>query len=81
MIPEQTLSEQPCLGPPQKSVNCNFSSPELDKPYGVRKLSISGAYIWSFSRIAQKIKKITPLLIFCMKTYINFARLSFMVRL
>ena len=37
-------------------MNCNFSLPELDKPYGVRKLSISNAKICSFSRIAQKIK-------------------------
>ena len=39
----QRLSEQPGLGPPQKGVNCNFSWPEFDKPYGVRKLSISDA--------------------------------------
>ena len=42
IIPARTLSDQPGLqlGPPQKGVNCNFSSPELDKPYIVRKLSI-----------------------------------------
>ena len=39
----QRPAEQPGLGPPQKGVNCNFSWPELDKPYGVRKLSISDA--------------------------------------
>ena len=37
-------------------MNCNFSSPEFDKPYGVRKLSISDAKICSFSMIGQKIK-------------------------
>ena len=37
-------------------MNCNFSLPEFDKPYGVRKLSISDAELRSFSRIAQKIK-------------------------
>ena len=37
-------------------MNCNFSSPELDKPYGVRKLSISDADICSFSKIGRKIK-------------------------
>ena len=31
------------LGPAQKGVNCNFSWPEFNKPYGVRKLSISDA--------------------------------------
>ena len=58
IIPAQRPSEQPGLGPPQKGVNCNFSWPEFDKPYGVRKLSISDAKISSFSRIAQKIKKL-----------------------
>ena len=43
IVPVQTPSEQPGLGPPQKGVNCNFSWPEFDKPYGVRKLSISDA--------------------------------------
>ena len=43
IVPVQRPSEQPGLGPPQKGVNCNFSSPEFDKPYGVRKLSISDA--------------------------------------
>ena len=37
IVPAQKLSEQPGLGPPQKGVNCNFSWPEFDKPYGVRK--------------------------------------------
>ena len=49
-------SEHTSLGLAQKGVNCNFSRPELDKPCGVRKLSISDAWIWSFRRIAQKIK-------------------------
>ena len=31
------------FGPPPKGVNCNFSLPEFDKPYGVEKLSISDA--------------------------------------
>ena len=44
------------MGPPQKDVNCNFSSLDFDKPYSVRKLSISDAEIWRFRRIAQKIK-------------------------
>ena len=52
------------LGTRQKGVYCNFSWPEFDKPYGVRKLSISDVQIWSFSRIAQKVKKFTALLIF-----------------
>ena len=37
------LSEHTSLGPHQKGVNCNFSWPEFDKPYGVRKVSISDA--------------------------------------
>ena len=36
-------SEHTRLGPHQKRVNCNFSWPEFDKPYGIRKLSISDA--------------------------------------
>ena len=56
IVPARRPSELPGLGPLQKGVNCNFSWPEFDKPYGVRKLSISDAHIWSFSRIAQKIK-------------------------
>ena len=43
IVPVQRPSEQPGLGPPFKGVNCNFSWPEFDKPYGVRKLSISDA--------------------------------------
>ena len=43
IVPVQRPSEQQGLGPPQKGVNCNFSSLEFDKPYGVRKLSISDA--------------------------------------
>ena len=39
MVPVQKPSEQPGLGPPQKGVNCYFSSPELNRLYGVRKLS------------------------------------------
>ena len=58
IFPVQRQSEHPSLGPRQKGVNCNFSWPEFNKPYGVRKLSISDAWIWSFSRIAQKIKKL-----------------------
>ena len=57
MLPARRPSEHTCLGPPQEGVNCNFSSPEFDKPYGVRKLSISDALICSLSRIGQKIKK------------------------
>ena len=41
--PALRLFEQPGLGKPQKGVNCNFALPEFDKPYGVRKLSISDA--------------------------------------
>ena len=58
ILPAQRPSEQPGLGPPHKGVNCNFSWPEFNKPYGVRKLSISDAEIWSFSRIGQKMKKL-----------------------
>ena len=36
--PARSLSEHPGLGPPQKGVNCNFSLPEFNKPYDVRKL-------------------------------------------
>ena len=48
-------------------MNCNFSLPEFDKPYGLRKLSISDAKICSFSSIGQKIKQITALSIFWRK--------------
>ena len=48
------LSEQPGLGTPEKGVNCNFSSPQFDKPYGVGKLCISDTLICSFNRIGQK---------------------------
>ena len=41
--PAPKLFEKPGLGTPQKGVNCNFSLPEFDKPYGVRKLSILDA--------------------------------------
>ena len=41
IVPERRPSEHTGLRPPQKGVNCNFSWPEFDKPYGVRKLSIS----------------------------------------
>ena len=41
-----------------KDVNCNFSSPELDNPYIIGKLSVSEAQIYSFSSIGQKIKKL-----------------------
>ena len=41
--PSRRLFKQPSLGTPQKGVNCNFSSPEFDKPHGVWKLSISDA--------------------------------------
>ena len=53
--------EQPLLGPPQKGVNYYFSSPQLDKPYVIEKLSISEAQICSFSRIGQKIKNYSSL--------------------
>ena len=43
IVPARRPSEHTGLGPPPKGVNCNFSWPEFDKPYGVRKLSISGA--------------------------------------
>ena len=41
--PARRLFEQPGFGTPQDGVKCNFSLPEFDKPYGVRKLSISDA--------------------------------------
>ena len=43
IVPARRPSEHTGLGPPKKGVNCNFSWPEFDKPYGVRKLSISDA--------------------------------------
>ena len=43
IVPARRPSEQPGLGPPQKGMNCNFSWPEFDKPYGVRKLVIRDA--------------------------------------
>ena len=43
IVPVQRPSERLGLGPPQKGVNCNFSSPEFDKSYNVRKLFISDA--------------------------------------
>ena len=41
IVPARRPSEHTRLGPHQKGVNCNFSWPEFDKPYCVRKLSIS----------------------------------------
>ena len=52
----------------QKALIYHLSSPQLDKPYVVGKLSISEAYICSFSKIGQKIKKGTALYIFNKKT-------------
>ena len=46
---------------PQKGVNYHLSSPQLDKPYVIEKLSISEAQICSFSRIGQKIKNYSSL--------------------
>ena len=46
---------------PQKGVNYHLSSPQLDKPYIVGKLSISEAEICSFSRIGKKIKNYSSL--------------------
>ena len=43
IFPVQRPSEHTSLGTPYKGVNCNFSSPEFDKPYEVRNLSISDA--------------------------------------
>ena len=43
IVPARRRSEHTGFGPPQKGVNCNFPWPEFDKPYGVRKLSISDA--------------------------------------
>ena len=65
---------------PQKCVNYHLSSPELDKPYVVEKLSISEAYICSFSKIGQKIKKL-QLFKFLEENLENFAQLSFIMRL
>ena len=64
---------------PQKDVNYHLSSPELDKPYVVGKLSISEAQICSFSRIGQKIKKL-QLFKFLEENLENFAQLSFIMR-
>ena len=60
--PARRPSEQPGLGPPQKCVNCNFPSRQFDNLYGVGKLLISDAKIWSFSMIGQKIKSTAPLI-------------------
>ena len=43
IVPARRPSEHTGLGPPQKGVTCNFSSPEFHKPYGVKKLSILDA--------------------------------------
>ena len=43
IVPARRPSEHTGLGPHQKGVNCNFSWPEFDKPFCVRKLSISDA--------------------------------------
>ena len=43
IVPARRPSEHTGLGQPQKGVNCNFSWPEFDKPWIVRKLSISDA--------------------------------------
>ena len=56
IILARRLSEQPGLGPPQKIVNSNFSSPQFDKPYGVGKVLISETEVCCVSRIGQKIK-------------------------
>ena len=40
IIQARRRSDQPGLWPPQKGVNYHFSSPQLDKPYIVKKLSI-----------------------------------------
>ena len=53
IVPVQRPSEQPGLGPLQKGVNYNFSSPESN---GIRKLSFSDALICRLSRIGQKVK-------------------------
>ena len=58
IFPVRRPSEQPGLGTHQKGVNCHFSSPKFDKPYRIRKLSISDTKICSFSRIGQMINKL-----------------------
>ena len=80
IVPVQRPSQHMGLGPPQKGVNCNFSWPELDKPYVIGKLSISEAKICSFSRIGQKIKNCSSFN-FLAENLENFARRSIMVRL
>ena len=69
--PARRLSEQPGLEPPQKGVNCNFSSPQFNKPYGVgssqsRKLKYAVS-----AGLAKKIKN-TALLIFLPEKFKNF---------
>ena len=59
IIPAGTRSEQPGLGQPPKGMNYHFSWPHLDELYVVEKLSISEPYICSFSRIGQKINKLS----------------------
>ena len=46
------------LRQPQKGVNYHFSSPHLDEPYVIEKLSILDAKICSFSRMGQKENKL-----------------------
>ena len=65
---------------PQKGVNYHLSSLQLDKPYVVRKLSISEALLCSFSRMGQKIEKL-QLFKFLEENLENFAQLSFIMRL
>ena len=58
------LSPWPGPTPKRCELQLFLAGIEFDKPYGVRKLSTSDAKIWSFSRIAQKLKNITALLLF-----------------
>ena len=71
IVPARRPSEHIGLGQPQKGVNCNFSSPEFDKPYGVRN-SLSRTLKYVVQQGWPKNKKITALSIFLAENLENF---------
>ena len=48
IIPARRLSDQPCLGQPQKGVTYHFSLPHFDELYVVEKLLISRVQMRNF---------------------------------
>ena len=72
-------SEQPGLGPPQE--RCELQLFFAGIRQAVRRLKALGRLNMQFQQDWPKDNKITALLIFWLKPYKNFARLSFMVRL